>query len=409
MEAPPGYAGEFESGEVCRLRKTLYGLKQSPRVWFGRFCQAMLKHDFKQSHSDHTLFVKKREGKVTCLIIYVDDMIITGDDREEIKKLKENLFKEFEMKDLGALKYFLGIEVLRSEQGIFLRQKKYVLDLLAGTGLLECRPAETPIMTNYGLRIVEGAKLADREQYQRLVGKLIYLSHTRPDIAYAVGVMSQFMHQPQEDHMDAVLRIVRYLKGITGYGVFLEKGEDLEIDGYTDADWASNPIDRRSTGGYFTFVGGNLVTWRSKKQKVVALSSAEAEFRGMKSGLMEIMWVRRLLTEIGYPPKQKSRLFCDNKAAISISENPVQHDRTKHVEVDRHFIKEKLEDGVIEFPFVRSEEQLADILTKAVNPKVFKEVLGKLNIGDVVVQLEGECQTIEGRKSSQGRESEEIT
>ena len=212
----------------------------------------MIKYGFKQSHSDHTLFLKKREDKVTCLIIYVDDMIITGDDVEEIEELKMNLFKEFEMKDLGALKYFLGIEVLRSERGIFLRQKKYVLDLLAETGLLDCKPAETPMVVNHGLRVTEGAKRTDREQYQRLVGKLIYLSHTRPGIAYAVGIVSQFMHQPQEDHMEAAIRIVRYLKGTAGHGVFLGKRENLEIDGFTDADWASNPVDRRSTGGYFT-------------------------------------------------------------------------------------------------------------------------------------------------------------
>ncbi|XP_042023004.1 uncharacterized mitochondrial protein AtMg00810-like [Salvia splendens] len=284
-------------------------------------------------------------------------MIITGDDEEEIENLKKSLFQEFEMKDLGAMKYFLGIEILRSKNGIFLRQKKYVLDLLAETGLLECKPAETPIILNHGLKIEEGGKLADRGRYQRLVGKLIYLAHTRPDIAYAVGVVSQFMHQPQENHMEAALRIVRYLKGTAGYGVLLEKKEHLEIDGYTDADWASNPNDRRSTAGYFTFLGGNLVTWRSKKQKVVALSSAEAEFRGVKSGITEILWLRRLLSEIGFPPTQGSRLYCDNKAAISISENP-----------------------------------LADILTKAVNIKFFKEVLGKLNIGDAVAQLEGECQ-----------------
>ncbi|XP_042018960.1 uncharacterized protein LOC121766776 [Salvia splendens] len=218
MEVPPGFCEEFGKGQVCRLRKTLYGLKQSPRVWFGRFCQAMFKHGFKQSHSDHTLFLKKRNGKMTCLIIYVDDMIITGDDAEEIQNLKENLFREFEMKDLGALKYFLGIEVLRSKHGIFLRKKKYVLDMLAETGLLDCKPAETPMIPNHGLKIVDGAKPTDRERYQRLVGKLIYLSHTRPDITYAVGVVSQFMHQPQEDHMDAVMRIVRYLKGTTSYG-----------------------------------------------------------------------------------------------------------------------------------------------------------------------------------------------
>ncbi|XP_047942387.1 uncharacterized mitochondrial protein AtMg00810-like [Salvia hispanica] len=259
----------------------------------------MMKNGFKQSNSDHTLFLKRRGDQITCLIIYVDDMIITGDDVEEIERLKGSLFQEFEMKDLGNLKYFLGIEVLRSEGGIFLRQKKYTLDILAETGLLDCKPVETPMLVNHGLQISEKAEPTDQGRYQRLVGKLIYLSHTRPDIAYAVGVVSQFMHQPQKDHYEAALRIIKYLKGTVGHGVMFKKNEQRGVYGYTDADWASNLVDRKSTAGYFTFVEGNLVTWRSKKQKVVALSSAEAEFRGIKSGLTEILWLRRLMGEIG--------------------------------------------------------------------------------------------------------------
>ena len=347
MEAPPGFAADFKIGEGCRLRKTLYGLKQSPRVWFRKLVGAMISYGYKQSNSDHTLFLKNKGGKITCLIIYVDDMIITGDDLEEIESLKRNLFQEFEMKDLGDLKYFLGIEVLRSQRGIFFRQRKYILDILAETGLLECKPADTPIAVNHGLQNNDKAELTDRSRYQRLVGKLIYLSHTRPDIDYAVGIVSQFMHRPQTYHMEAVLRICRYLKGTTGHGVLFSKSDNLDIHGYTDADWAGNPNDRRSTVGYFIFVGGNLVTWRSKKQKVVALSSAEAEFCGIKSGLTEIMWLRRLMKELSLAPSRKCRLYCDNKAAISISENPVQHDRTKHVEVDRHFIKENIERGIV--------------------------------------------------------------
>ena len=200
----------------------------------------MISYGYTQSNSDHTLFQKKRGDKITCLIIYVDDMIITGDDLEEIEDLKKNLFQEFEMKDLGNLKYFLGIEVLRSTKGIFLRQRKYILDILAETGLLECKPADTPLAVNHGLQIREGAKLTDSSRYQRLVGKLIYLSHTRPDIAYAVGVVSQFMHKPQTDHMEAALRICRYLKGTPGHGVLFAKNGHLEIHGYTDADWAGN-------------------------------------------------------------------------------------------------------------------------------------------------------------------------
>ncbi|XP_042010609.1 uncharacterized mitochondrial protein AtMg00810-like [Salvia splendens] len=213
------------------------------------------------------------------------------------------------MKDLGLLKYFLGIEVLRSKRGIFINQRKYVLDLLAETEMLDCKPADTPMVQNHGLQIVERAEPTHRTRYQRLV----------------------------------------------------------------DADWAGNPNDRKSTAGYFTFVGGNLVTWRSKKQKVVALSSAEAEFRGIKSGLTEILWLKRLMTELELMPSGPCKLFCDNKAAISISENPVQHDRTKHVEVDRHFIKDNIEAKVVELPFVRSEDQLADILTKAVDSRSFHE------------------------------------
>ncbi|XP_076908792.1 uncharacterized protein LOC143565815 [Bidens hawaiensis] len=370
MEAPHRFTNNFGEKEVCRLKKALYGLKQSPRAWFGRFTLTMKHYGFKQSNSDHTLFLKRRNNLITCLIIYVDDMIITGDDKEEITKLKGNLFAEFEMKDIGRLKYFLGIEVLRSKQGIFMCQKKYVLDLLAEVGMIDCKPADTPMIANQKLYMEEKVELADKERYQRMVGKLIYLSHTRPDIAYAVGVVSQFMHQPHVTHMDVVLRIIRYLKGTASHGVLFKPNGHLETQLYTDADWAGDKGNRRSTSGYFTLVGGNLVTWRSKKQKVVALSNAEAEFRGIQRGITEILWIRKLLTEIGYPPQDTSRIMCDNKAAIQISENPVQHDRTKHIEVDRNFIKEKLETKIISLPFVRSEDQLADILTKVVNERI---------------------------------------
>ncbi|GKA68228.1 putative RNA-directed DNA polymerase [Tanacetum coccineum] len=391
MEAPRGFTDNFGEREVCLLKKSLYGLKQSPRAWFGRFTLAMKHYGFKQSNSNHTLFLKQRGNLITCLIIYVDDMIITGNDKEEITKLKKNLFTKFEMKDLGRLKYFLGIEVLRSKQGIFMYQKNYVLDLLAEIGMVDCKPVDTPMIMNQKLYMEKKARLADKGRYQRMVGKLIYLSHTRPDIAHVVGVVSKFMHQPQKAHMKAVLRIIRYLKGTTGHGVLFKQNGHLETQLYTDADWAGDKGDRRSTSGYLTLVGGNLVTWRSKKQKVVALSSAEAEFRGIARGITEVLWIRKLLTEIGYPPQEPSKVMSDNKAAIQISENPVQHDRTKHIEIDRHFIKEKLEAEVITLPFVRSQEQLADILTKVVNERTLQECLGKLNFGNLTIQLEGEC------------------
>ncbi|KAL5804478.1 hypothetical protein ACOSQ3_031278 [Xanthoceras sorbifolium] len=384
MDLPPGF--DSKTGKVCRLKKALYGLKQSPRAWFGRLSTSMRKFGYQQSNSDHTLFFKHKGGKITILIVYVDDMIVTGNDDLEMTNLQRHLATEFEMKDLGVLRYFLGIEVARSKHGIFLSQRKYVLDLLTETGMLASKPTDTPMDQNH--KLCECPDHPDRtpankERYQRLVGKLIYLSHTRPDIAYAVSVVSQFMHAPTESHMDAVLRILRYLKGAPGRGLMFSKNEHLDIEGYTDADWAGNASDRRSTSGYFTFVGGNLVTWRSKKQTVVSRSSAEAEFRGIAQGITELLWLKNLLSDLRFHQRDCMRLYCDNKASVQIANNPVQHDRTKHVEIDRFFIKEKLEEKIIELPFVPSKDQLADILTKAINGKSFHDSISKLGMSDI--------------------------
>jgi hypothetical protein len=212
----------------------------------------------------------------------------------------------------------------------------------------------------------------------------MYLAHTRTDLVYALSIVSQFLHNPREQHMNAVIRILRYLKSAPGKGILFTKNVNYQsVDAYTDADWAGAVDDRQSNSGYFTFIEGNLVTWRSKKQNVVACSSAEAEFRGMALGVCEALWLRLLLRDLGYPPSQLIQLYCDNKATCDIAHNPVQHDRTKHVEVDRFFIKEKLDEKIVELPKIRSEDQLANILTKAVSSRVFSRFLGKLGMCDI--------------------------
>ncbi|XP_020419495.1 uncharacterized protein LOC109949168 [Prunus persica] len=262
------------------------------------------------------------KGKTYCIDCYVDDIIVTRNYSEEQLKLQKYLSQEFEMKDLGDLKYFLGIEVARSKIGIFLSQRKYVMDLLIETRMLGCKPADTPIEMNHKLCEDMDQEPTNKEQYQRLVGRLIYLAHTRPDIAYAVSVVSQFMHSPKVSHRNAVDWILRYLKSTSEKGLMFSKNGDLEVVGYTDADWAGSISDRRSTSSYFTFVGGNLVTWWSKKQNVVSRSSAEAEYRGMAHGVCELLWIKRLLTELGFKPEKPMELHCDNKAAIDIAHNP---------------------------------------------------------------------------------------
>lgn len=204
--------------------------------------------------------------------------------------------------------------------------------------------------------------------------------------------------------METALRIVRYLKSPPGRGILFKKNGHLDVQGYTYADWAGNPVNRRSTSGYFTLVGGNSVTQRSKKQIVLALSSAEAEFRGITKGLTEILWLRKLLEELGFSVKHACKLLCDNKVAIYISKKTVQHDRTKHVKVNRHFIKENIDERLVEFPFVRPENQLANILTKAVIGKVLQEVLSKLGIVDPTTQLKRVCEN--NQASNKGKKDD---
>jgi Reverse transcriptase (RNA-dependent DNA polymerase) len=382
MELPPGFDNEQVAGKVCRLKRSLYGLKQSPRAWFDRFSKTMIKEGYLQSNADHTMFIRRKRGKLCVLIVYVDDIVLTGNDIVEMKRIKSSLATEFEMKDLGPLHYFLGIEVVSSPNGIFLSQQKYVLELLHETGMLGCRPANTPIDPNHGLKGGVSDQV-DQERYQRLVGRLIYLSHTRPDISYAVSVVSRYMHDPRVMHQEAVDRILRYLKGCPGRGLLIEKNEHMRIEVYTDADWAGCQDDRRSTSGHCAFIGGNLVSWRSKKQNVVARSTAEAEYRAMALGVSEGVWLQRLMLELGLSENSPIMLYCDNKAAINIANNPVQHDRTKHVEIDRHFIKEKLDSGEICLPFVKTTEQLADIFTKGLHTVEFFNVICKMNMRNI--------------------------
>ncbi|KAG8472686.1 hypothetical protein CXB51_034612 [Gossypium anomalum] len=349
-QLPPGSKFIEGSNKVCKLNKSLYGLKQSPRAWFERFSKVILQNGYKQSLADHTLFIKVTyRNKKAILIVYVDDIILTGDDEEEISNLKKLLNREFETKDLGKLRYFLGMEVARSKEGLVINQRKYVLDLLKETGFLGCKPADIPMEANLRFNKEDGS-LVDREKFQRLVGKLIYLSLTRPDIAFPVNVISQHMTNPTEEHMAAANRILKYLKKTPGHGLMFKKTQDRTVKIFTDSSWAGDLTERRSTSGYCTFVWGNLTTWRSKKQ-------SEDHFE----------------------------VLCDNQSAIQIAKNPVQHDRTKHVEIDRHFIADQVNKKTATLSYIPSEGQIANILTKALPKPVFNKFLFKLGLYNNVI------------------------
>ncbi|XP_075498838.1 uncharacterized protein LOC142537165 [Primulina tabacum] len=380
MDLPPGFNTNHNQGNSCRLKKSLYGLKQSPRAWFGRFMKFVQRQGFKQAQVDHTLFYKRQSTGITILIVYVDDIVLTGDDKFEMQRIKAELAREFDMKDLGNLRFFLGMEIARNKDSISVSQRKYTLDLLKETGMLGSKPADTPMDANLKLVINSDDKQVDKGSYQRLVGKLIHLSHTRPDIGFAVSCVSQFMHSPSETHMRALYRILRYLKGNPGRGLLFRRSKSRDIQMFVDADYAGSPIDRRSTSGYCSFVWGNLVTWRSKKQNVVARSSAEAELRSVALGTCEGLWIKMFLKELELEALGPIREFCDNNAAISIIHNPVHHDKIKHVEVDRHFIKEKIDQGILAVKHIPTEEQTTDILTKALFKPTFQKFVTKLGM-----------------------------
>ena len=331
----------------------------------------MKEYGFQQAMADHTLFYKRNGDEISLIIVYVDDMIVIGSNSTKIEKHRSYPTKEFEMKDLGALKCFLGIEVSQSKQRLFLSQRKYTLDLLAETGNFACEPVDTPIETNHCLSIYLDQIRTTKERYQRQGGKLIYLTHTRPNLSYAVNVVSQFMHNPSDQHMNAVNCILTYLKSSLGKCIMFFRHKYLDIKGYTNFDFAESKLDRKSISRYLSFIGRNLVTWRIKKQNVVILFSTEAKYHALHHAIMELTWLRLLLSKLGFGPKKPMVLFCDNTTTIEIANNPIQHNQTKHIELDRNYIKDNIDSGIIRVPFIKSVNQLADMMTHVVTSGPF--------------------------------------
>jgi hypothetical protein len=378
MDAPPGMI--IPKNKVLRLRKALYGLKQAPKAWYDRFTSVMLENGFSSCYTDTALFTRKSNAGIVILLLYVDDMLITGDDVQGVKGIKSVLTSKFEMSDLGFLTYFLGIEVAYSQRGYFLSQSKLACEIIDRSGISDDKVCETPEVVGAKMKIDDGVPLTDPTPYRQLVGSLMYLSITRPDLSHALHIASQFQHAPTTVHMSAVLRIIRYLKGTVNKGVFLSSSSELKLLAYTDSDWGGDPSNRHSTTGFCIFLGESLISWRCKKQQKVSLSSTEAEYRAMASTTMEIVWIRRLLEDMGVVIKEPTKLCCDNKSAIYIAKNHTFHERTKHIEMDCHYVREEYLKKVIDLPYVTSEYQLADFFTKALCSPRFHFLLGKLAV-----------------------------
>jgi hypothetical protein len=316
-------------------------------------------------------------------------MIYTGNNQRLMKDFKSSMKKRFAMTDLGKMRYFLGVEVNQSSEGIFMHQHKYSTEILSRFGMEDCNGVGSPIVPGCRLTKNDGGKAADASEYKQMVGCLMYLLASRPDLSYSVCLVARFMDRPTEIHVAAVKRIMRYLKGTLGYGILYKSkiSDDLSLEGWCDSDYAGDLDDRKSTTGYVYMLGSGAISWSSKKQPIVTLSTTEAEFVSAASCACQGVWLRNVLDYLRLKQQGSTVIYCDNSSSIKLSKNPVMHGRCKHIDVRFHFLRDLTKDGIVELVHCRTEDQLADILTKPLKLDSFcklREGLGMIDCNSSV-------------------------
>ncbi|GJY34362.1 ribonuclease H-like domain-containing protein [Tanacetum coccineum] len=354
--APPGFVDPAHPDYVCHLQKSLYGLKQAPRAWFQRFSSYAIRVGFIHNKTDSSLFVYQQGTETAYLLLYVDDIILTASSTRLLQQIISSLHSEFSMTDLGSLNYFLGISAQRTSSGLFLSQTKYATEILEQAHMMNCNPCKTHVSTESKLG-PDGDPVENPSLFRSLAGALQYLTFTRPDLSYAVQQICLYMHDPREPHYTALKRILRYVRGTLDHGLQL-----------------------RSTSGYCVFLGENLISWSSKRQHVISCSSAEAEYRGVVNVVTEMTWVRNLLRDLLVPLRSATLVYCENVSAVYLLSNPVQHQRTKHIEIDIHFVRDFVARGHVRVLHVPPRYQYADIFTKGLPSSLFEEFRSSLSV-----------------------------
>ncbi|OIT08893.1 retrovirus-related pol polyprotein from transposon tnt 1-94, partial [Nicotiana attenuata] len=320
IDQPLGYKVEGQENKVLKLKKALYGLKQAPRAWNSRIDKYFQANGFSKCPHEHALYVKiAKNGDILLVCLYVDDLIFTGNNPKMFEEFKEAMAREFEMTDIGLMSYYLGIQVQQRKDGIFISQGEYAKEILKKFEMDNCNPVSTPV--ECGVKI---SKHGDGENvnptfFKSLVGSLRYLTCTRPDILYGVGLVSRFMEAPTTSHLKVAKRILRYIKDTLDYGILYSSSKDSKFVGYCDSDWAGDIDDRKSTTGFVFFLGNSAFTWNSKKQPIVTLSTCEAEYVAACSCVCHAIWLRSLLEELHQPQKDATKNFVDNKSAIELA------------------------------------------------------------------------------------------
>ncbi|KAK6162474.1 hypothetical protein DH2020_002315 [Rehmannia glutinosa] len=359
--------------------------KHKARLVAKGFHQALCALGFVQTKSDHSLFVSNNASTQIFILVYVDDILITGNCAATIQSIVQQLNASFALKDLGEVDYFLGIQVKKtSDGGLHLSQTKYIKDLLCKAKMQLAKGISSPMTSGEKLTAFGSDVVSNPQLYRSIVGALQYITITRPEISFSVNKVCQFMQRPLEAHWKAVKRILRYLSGTLEHGLHLTKNQlpSFDIVGFSDADWATNIEDRRSTSGLCVFLGPNLVSWKSKKQHTISRSSTEAEYRSVAEVVTEISWLQALLLELKVPSSKTTVIWCDNLSTIMLTANPILHARTKHIELDLYFVREKVQQKTVDIRHVPSVDQLADVFTKANSSSSFVDFRNKLKVLD---------------------------
>jgi hypothetical protein len=320
-------------------------------------------------------------GVVFVCQIYVDDIIFGSTNQKSCEEFSRVMTQKFEMSMMGELNYFLGFQVKQLKDGTFLSQTKYTQDLLKRFRMKDAKPAKTPMGTDGHVDLNKGGKFVDQKAYRSMIGSLLYLCASRPDIMPSVCMCARYQSDPRECHLVAVKRILRYLVSTPCFGIWYPKGSTFDLIGYSDSDYAGCKVDRKSTSGTCQFLGRSLVSWSSKKQTSVALSTAEVEYVVVGQCCAQLLWMRQTLRDFGYN-LSKVPLLCDNESAICMVDNPVEHSRTKHIDIRHHFLRDHQQKGDIEVYHVSTENQLADIFTKPLDEKTFCRLRSELNVLD---------------------------
>ncbi|GJS47422.1 retrovirus-related pol polyprotein from transposon TNT 1-94 [Tanacetum coccineum] len=357
------------------LRKEVY----APRAWYDLLSSFLLSQGFSKGTVDPTLFISRKGKDILLVQIYVDDIIFASTTTELCDKFSEIMCSKFKMSMMGKISFFLGLQISQSPRGIFLNQSKYALESLKKYGMESCDPVDTPMVEKSKLDEDPQGKAVDPTHYRGMVGILLYFTPSQPDLVYVVCMCARYQARPIEKHLHAVKRIFRYLRGTVNRGLWYSKDSAIALTAFADADHAGCQDTRRSTSGSMQLLGDRLVSWSSKRQKSTAISSTEAEYIALSGCCAQVLWMRSKLTDYGLG-FNKTLMYCDNKSAIALCCNNVQHSRSKHIEIRYHFIKDQVENGVVKLYFVSTEYQLADIFTKTLCRERIEFLIDKLGM-----------------------------